>query len=273
MKEFKINEYITVKLLTKIINEKLKYKEPVIYVDEKPFGCNGMYLILQSKRKSIDLEDKFLSKLGFDKFDLVENVEKIDELDPGYEYSGHAPKGVNSVDNIYAHLVGTLDEHEFEALYDGAISAEEKFWGYCSNLQVWAENDYDTNLLYTEISIPLLKSLKDAGDPIAKRVYKKEITKQFEQRNLNTMKFCITEGFTIVFDKEELINLLKVYISSIQPSKSSNLLNERKSMQIFALHSLFIDLTHSWSKKSEESERVAKVVKNILQIEYDFETF
>lgn len=92
-----------------------------------------MYLILQSKRKSIDIEDKFLLKLGFDKFDLVENVEEIDELDPEYEYSGHAPKGVNSVDDIYAHLVGNLDEHEFEGLYDCATSAEEKFWVYCSN--------------------------------------------------------------------------------------------------------------------------------------------
>ena len=39
--EFKVNEYITVNLLTKNINEKLKIeiKDPVIFVDEKPSEC------------------------------------------------------------------------------------------------------------------------------------------------------------------------------------------------------------------------------------------
>lgn len=39
------------------------------------------------------------------------------------------------------------------------ITPEAEFWGHCSNLQVWAENDYDTRLLHSNLSFPLLKKL------------------------------------------------------------------------------------------------------------------
>jgi len=59
------------------------------------------------------------------------------------------------------------------------LTPEVEFWGHCSNLQVWVENNYDTNLLHTNLSFPLLKKLTDLGDPIAKRVFKEEIVKRF----------------------------------------------------------------------------------------------
>lgn len=46
---------------------------------------------------------------------------------------------------------------------------EIEFWGHCSNLQVWAENNYDTRLLHRNLSSPLLKQLSDLGDSILNR--------------------------------------------------------------------------------------------------------
>jgi len=40
-----------------------------------------------------------------------------------------------------------------------SISAEEEFWGHCSNLEAWAENDYNPNLLRSNLSVPLLTKL------------------------------------------------------------------------------------------------------------------
>ncbi|GAG56050.1 unnamed protein product, partial [marine sediment metagenome] len=48
------------------------------------------------------------------------------------------------------------------------ITPEQEFWAHCSNLQTWAEHHYDTRLLHSNISFPLLRRLTEAGDPVAK---------------------------------------------------------------------------------------------------------
>ncbi|GAG91623.1 unnamed protein product, partial [marine sediment metagenome] len=55
------------------------------------------------------------------------------------------------------------------------ISNRAEFWGHCSNLQAWAENNYDTRLLHRNLAFPLLKALVDAGDPKATSAFKEEI--------------------------------------------------------------------------------------------------
>ena len=37
------------------------------------------------------------------------------------------------------------------------ILPEEEFMGHCSNLQAWAENQYDTTILHRALAFPLLK--------------------------------------------------------------------------------------------------------------------
>ena len=65
------------------------------------------------------------------------------------------------------HEVDSIDEAE--SLYnnnleiklapeDLGITKEQEFWAHCSNLQAWAENDYDTRLLHSNLSFPLLKN-------------------------------------------------------------------------------------------------------------------
>lgn len=57
------------------------------------------------------------------------------------------------------------------------IPPEVEFWGHCSNLQVWAENNYNTRLLHHNLIFPLLYRLTHIGDPIAIEVFKEEIAK------------------------------------------------------------------------------------------------
>ncbi len=39
------------------------------------------------------------------------------------------------------------------------ITPEEEFWGHCSNLQTWAENNYDYRILDSQLSIPIITEI------------------------------------------------------------------------------------------------------------------
>lgn len=91
-----------------------------------------------------------------------------------------------------------LLDHSEEAYYvNGSqkFPPEVEFWGHCSNLQVWYENDYDTRLLHRNLAFPLLKKLTDAGDSLAKRVFREEIAQRLEIGYLPVISFLFLEDF------------------------------------------------------------------------------
>jgi len=98
------------------------------------------------------------------------------------------------------------------------ISPQEEFWGHCSNLQAWIENDYDTRLLHRSLAFPLLKELTNLGDLKAKKVFRKEIIERFSSHSIPVMLYLLLEGFLNNFSDEErqLINegLDKIYTTS-----------------------------------------------------------
>ena len=55
--------------------------------------------------------------------------------------------------------------------FSNTITPEQEFWGHRSNIQAWVECEYDTRLLHSNLSFPLLKALSDAGDPKAKAIF------------------------------------------------------------------------------------------------------
>jgi len=84
------------------------------------------------------------------------------------------------------------------------ITAQQEFWGHCSNIQAWIENDYDTRILYRNMAFPLLKELMHAGDPKAKKVFKEEIAVRLESGYPNVVNFLVNEGYLGYFENEEL---------------------------------------------------------------------
>ena len=96
---------------------------------------------------------------------------------------------IGSIDEA-ADILGWAYEGQEGVRYE--INPETEFWGHCSNLQAWYENDYDTRLLHSNLSFPLLKKLTEIGDPIAKRVLKKEIVERFTSGYPTTIA-CIFE--------------------------------------------------------------------------------
>lgn len=88
--------------------------------------------------------------------------------------------------------------------YIRKIPPEVEFWGHCSNMQVWYENNYNTRLLHSNLAFPLLKELTRLGDPIAKRVFKEEIAKRLINGSLQTVLYLLIENYIIYLNDEEI---------------------------------------------------------------------
>lgn len=92
----------------------------------------------------------------------------------------------------------TIDDlEELNYTYDEnlEITPETEFFVHCSNLQIWENNGYNTNLIHSSIAFPVLKELMEMGDLRAKKVFKEEIVKRFISGNRKVQEFLIIEGY------------------------------------------------------------------------------
>lgn len=106
----------------------------------------------------------------------------------------------NSIDEIKDYY---SNENEGRGSSEVKITPETEFIGHCSNLQAWYENDYDTRILHSNLSFPLLKKLTEAGDPKAKRVFKDEILMRVESGYEGVIKYLLEENYFDFLDAEE----------------------------------------------------------------------
>ncbi len=158
MKEFKVNDYISLKLEN----------------DKSNIYINGA-LFIQCKLLLFDIP--------------VNEIKAYNEI--------------KSIDEALKNLDETLQPTK------GQISPETEFWGHCSNLQVWAENNYNTKLLHSNIAFPLLKKLVEEGDAKARKVFKKEIAKRIESGCASVITYLINEDYVNYLPEEyvkELFN-------------------------------------------------------------------
>jgi len=108
---------------------------------------------------------------------------------------------INSVDEFADKVNNPSESKNYE------ISPNIEFWGHCSNLQAWAENDYNTTLLHRNIAFSLLKELTIVGDPIAKKVFKEEIAKRIASNYPPVQEFLRVNGYLDFLSKEELSSI------------------------------------------------------------------
>ncbi len=154
--------------INKFVALKLEEGRTVLYVDNKPF-TQCKYLLLQIP------------------------VERINDLD-----------SVNSIDEAAEKLSHILEPYDdFERV--DKIDPETEFWGHCSNLQAWYENDYDTRLLHTNLAFPLLKKLTEVGDSLARKVFKEEILLRLESGYPKVISFLIIEKYIDYLEREDFL--------------------------------------------------------------------
>lgn len=112
-------------------------------------------------------------------------------------------ENINSVDEVAEKQDILINE-----TFDDKIGIDEEFWAHCSNLQVWAENDYDSRLLHSNLAFPLLKKLSESGDIKALRVFKEEIIDRFYNGTKKVQEYLINEGYLNFLTDDERFSLI-----------------------------------------------------------------
>ncbi len=85
-------------------------------------------------------------------------------------------KELKSIDEVALNLDDSLESLDGRL---NLIPPETEFWGHCSNLQVWCEHGYKTDLLHSNLAFPLLERLAEVGDLQAQKVFKAEIVRRY----------------------------------------------------------------------------------------------
>ena len=165
---------------------KLENRETNIYINEKMF--------MQCKYLLLDIP--------------IQKISTFDEIE--------------SIDEAAERLDTSMEEgNEIKS----EISPETEFWGHCSNLQVWYEHGYNTNLLHSNLAFPLLKKLVDAGDSLAETVFKEEIVKRMKMGYGATFLYLFDEKYHHYLKRVEFIeNILNPHDVGIL-KEIENLLN------------------------------------------------
>ncbi len=115
-------------------------------------------------------------------------------------------KFFDSIDQMSESLNGQL-ERELTREKVG-LSPEDEFWGHCSNLQVWVENNYDTRLLHRNLAFPLLKKLTAVGDAKAKKIFSQEVSKRFKSKSPTVQKFLVLGDYIARLKRSILRDLI-----------------------------------------------------------------
>jgi len=87
-----------------------------------------------------------------------------------------------------------------------SIDPETEFWGHCSNVQAWVENNYDTDLLHRSLAFPLLKTLSEEGDKLARQKFKEEIARRYKYGNYSVQAFLFNEGYLSYLSDDGILN-------------------------------------------------------------------
>ena len=187
-------------------------------------------------------------------------------------------EGLQSIDEISDTLDHSMEPNPLNRreASNPVIDPEVEFWGHCSNLQVWYENDYNSNLLHSNLAFPLLKALTDAGDPLARRVFKDEIAKRMNSGYLPVIVFLILGGYIMYLTDEEMgtLDFFKK-IEGYAREQGDGRLNNRNMMEGFTRYIMEMDpkTPSEWVAKGRFSKALRDPQKTLRIFEEGLEQF
>lgn len=155
----------------------------------KEFRINQFIVLkLEDEKTNIYVNDELFSQCKYLLLNiLIEDIISIDEI--------------RSIDEAAESLSHSSEPRPWEN--PTRISPEVEFWGHCSNLQVWVENDYNTKLIHRSLAFPLLKKLANVGDVKAKEIFIEEIAKRYKNGTGSTKNFLIEEEYLHFLTNDE----------------------------------------------------------------------
>ncbi len=180
---------------------------------------NGETIIYLNGERFIQCK-KLLLNVPLNNTQIIENVTSIDIAAENLGWTGDRQKGV-----------------------EYRLTSDIEFWGHCSNIQAWYENNYDTNLLHSNLAFPLLKKLYELGDMEARRYFKEEIFKRLESGYAPVIYYLCEENYInyltdddlfMIFEKSDLPSIIEKLIRiEIKSSlKIQEIVNELSFLRI-----------------------------------------
>ncbi|KKM73097.1 hypothetical protein LCGC14_1413870 [marine sediment metagenome] len=133
-------------------------------------------------------------------------------------------KEIRSIDEAGELLSGEL-ERELKP-GDLGITPDEEFWGHCSNLQAWVENDYNINIIHTNLAFPLLKKIAEKGSKKAREKLREVVIEILEGKNLIKIKHMLEEDYFKFFSWEEFKDLYRIFSDTSKIGKSKMSIKE-----------------------------------------------
>ena len=215
--------------------------------------------------------NKYLTLKLFDKFiKIYVNGEIFNQcrylliIDP---YKQDQQEFIDSIDEAEGYYNNELEAEVTPG--ELGITKGEEFWAHCSNLQAWVENNYDTRLLHSNLSFPLLKKLTEVGDDKARKVFKDEIAQRFVRGYIPVMRYLFKEKFLDYLTIEEFelildeldydslnINWLLLNIEDYRASRYGTqfLLRIRKEfLEFFTNNPMYVEVDSYYLDRSEYS--------------------
>jgi len=228
LRKFKVNEFLTLKLEgneTKLYVKGRLFQEKfhLVFDKNKDFDYTDIkYTTIKNgtlTMRGLDFRNRFkrtIPVMNTQEFEFIESIDEVVNVHIDRErWMGSDTRllrrtNLNSKGKTYT------------------IDAKELFWGHCSNLQVWAEHEYDTRLLHSKLAFPLLKILVEVGDFVAQEVFKKEILSRLASNYPPVVRYLLIEGFLNHLNTTELGVILRgeifLNILSTVESKRSKVL-------------------------------------------------
>ncbi len=186
----------------------------------------------------------------------------------------HQLNRIESIDQASELLDHSLDQIP-ERWRSDMIPPETEFWGHCSNLQAWVENDYDTRIIDSRLGFPFLEKLKENGDPKAKNVFKEEIAKKFKEGWIPTIEYLWEVGYLKDFTEEEQQFILKDVNQAILKALKNNHSFRRSNLLLnVLLEGGYLYLLEEGDKMQFQAvQELRKECLDILETQRDFRTY
>ena len=203
---------------------------------------------LEGGQTNIYINDELFRHCKYLLFEIpVEEINKFDQID--------------SIDDV-AELLGWTEDGQL-GVNEQYIDATTEFWGHCSNIQAWVDNDYDTRILHSNLSFPLLQVLKESGDPIATKAFKEEIVERLKNPSKSVINYMIEEGLLDQINKEEMETLVRdspnflfnLY-QNIHPEHIRHILGQVKQ----TAPNGFLEFVENYTQELIEDEELDKMV-------------
>ena len=235
---------------SQIILDRQNLKAKKLVYEVQKFKINDLITIkLENRKTNIYVNNVMFIQCKY----LLINLES----DKEYEE-------IESIDDAKKHLSNKMERNH------SIIEPKEEYWGHCSNIQAWYENDYDLRIIHTNLGFPLLKRLCECDDKKALGSMKDELFLRVEKGGLKAYRY-LQSYLHFLTDEEH--DSLKQFVIFPKPTESlKNLLELSGDNYTQEIFSAGTDADNDVSNSGDFMASLSRIKTTVISRGYNIET-